>query len=91
MPDWYVKRNGEDSPYPYSLRLGGCEYSLTEAEFGDLFAAFTAVANMVDGPYCVESEGYQDIEHFVARPDEVQELRSLLKLAPKSPLTIRRE
>lgn len=89
MPDWYVKRNGEDSHYPYSLRLGGCEYSLTKTEFF-AFANAVRTVHLAEEPVCIESEGYQDIEHNVARPNEVQELRSLLKLAPKQAMTIRR-
>lgn len=78
MPDWYVRRNSEDDPYPYSVRLGGCEYSLTEEEFGDLFAAFYAVANMNDGPYCVESEDYQDL--VIASASKSGQAESLLSL-----------
>lgn len=78
MPDWYVQRNSEDSHWPYSVRFGGCEYSLTEEEFGDLFAAFYAVAHMKDGPYCVESEDYRDL--VIANASKSGQAESLLNL-----------
>jgi len=59
--DWYVKRNGEDSPYPYSVRLGGCEYSLTEEEFDELATAYCRVLEATKTQMCIESEAYQDL------------------------------
>jgi hypothetical protein len=84
MPDWYVRRNSHDSPYEFSVRLGGCEYSLTEGEFNELFCAFLAVNNSLD-PLCVESEGYQDL--VIASTPKYEELKSLLGL--KAPPTRR--
>jgi hypothetical protein len=60
MPDWYVRRNSAESTYPFQIRLGGCEYSLTEEEWNILMYAFMKV-NASNGDFCVESEGYQDI------------------------------
>jgi|SRR5882672_8028069 len=76
--DWYVKRNGEDSPYPYSIRLGGCEYSLTEEEFQELHSAFDRVWE-ADCPYCVESEAYQDL--IIASGTDKPSLLDILKIA----------
>ena len=83
MPDWYVRRNNAESAFPFQVRLGGCEYSLTEADFTLLTQAFWHVhTNYKDE---VTSEGYQDIviSHSSAKVD----LRSLIGLAlPKAPM-----
>jgi hypothetical protein len=77
MPDWYVRRNGAESPYPFQLRLGGCEYSLTEDEFQEIHSAFDRVWE-ADCAYYVESEGYQDL--VIASTPKYEELKSLLGL-----------
>jgi hypothetical protein len=77
MPDWYVQRNTDDSSYPYSVRLGGCEYSLTEEEFFELAQAFETIGSL-QGPGEVQSEDYQDL--VVASTPKYEELKSLLGL-----------
>jgi PHD/YefM family antitoxin component YafN of YafNO toxin-antitoxin module len=77
MPDWYVQRNSEGSPYPFQVRLGGCEYSLTEAEF-NTFAMTVYDVYLAEKPVCIESEGYQDL--VIASTPKYEELKSLLGL-----------
>jgi hypothetical protein len=77
VPDWYVQRNGNSSPYPFSVRLGGCEYSLTEEEFFELAQAFETIGSL-QGPGEVQSEGYQDL--VIASTPKYEELKSLLGL-----------
>lgn len=90
MPDWFIKRNGKDSPFPYHLRFGGCEYSLTEQQWMNLLEAMVAV-DQSSSPLCIESEGYQGISYAgPAREGEVQELRAILGLKGKPVMTIRR-
>jgi len=59
MPDWYVQRN-EDGPHAYSVRLGGCEYSFTEAEMEEYTLALYEVW-LNPKPKCIESEDYKDL------------------------------
>jgi hypothetical protein len=81
MPDWYIQRNSPESPYPYSIRMGGCEYSLTEQEFGDIARAVWAVW---EGRIAyAESEGYAHINY--AGPDKV-DLRKLIKVFDETPM-----
>lgn len=77
MPDWFVKRNSPDSFYPYSVRLGGCEYSLTEEDWAELFDAFFQV-NQTEAPLCVESEDYQDL--VISYSDNKPRLLDILKI-----------
>jgi hypothetical protein len=76
MPDWYVRRNDEGSAFPYAVRLGGCEYSLTEEEWGTLAGAFRAVDSgaLIE----VQSEGYQDL--VIASADKLRQAEALLSL-----------
>ena len=77
MPDWYVRRNEPEAPYPYSVRLGGCEYSLTEEEWAELIGAL----NSIDSGYDTyrESEDYKDI--IIASGSDKPRLLDILKLA----------
>jgi len=77
--DWYVKRNVSDNPYPYSVRLGGCEYSLTEEEFDELATAFCVVLEQVKTPMCIESKAYQDL--IIASGTDKPSLLDILKIA----------
>lgn len=83
MPDWYVRRNSEGSAFPYQIRLGGCEYSLTEEEFQAMFDAFMEVADAV-GACCIESEDYQDI--VISKGSAKPSLLDILNLKPKEPM-----
>lgn len=76
MPDWFVKRNGEDSPYPYHVRLGGCEYSLTEEQWTELTNAFYQVD--LGSTNYVESEDYADL--VIADTSKAEQGKSLLSL-----------
>ena len=82
MPDWYVRRNSAESAFPFQVRLGGCEYSLTEADFILLTQAFWHVhTNYKDE---VESEGYKDI--VIAKGTDKPDLRSLIGLTEIKPM-----
>jgi len=83
MPDWYVRRNEEGSTFPYQIRLGGCEYSLTEAEWSELIYAFQAVEE-TSVPVCIESEDYQDI--VIASGDAKKSLSSIMGHSPREPM-----
>ena len=73
MTEWYIQRNS-DGPYPLQLRFGGCEYSLTEAEFS-LFAE--AVYKIRSGIInYAESEAYADLCYAGPKVD----LREILNL-----------
>jgi hypothetical protein len=77
MPDWYVRKNDEGSVFPYSVRLGGCEYSLDHEQWAALTTAFHLVdSGQVD---CVESEGYQDL--VIASSDNKPKLSDIMGLA----------
>ena len=82
MPDWYVRRNGTDNPYPYAIRLGGCEYSLTEEEWNE----FTSAIYNVDlgALQEVESEDYKDI--VIASGDAKKSLSSIMGQTPREPM-----
>jgi hypothetical protein len=76
MPDWYILRNDESSAYPYQVRLGGCEYSLTHEEWADLAIAF----HLIDSgkAKCIESQDYQDLVY--SRNAEKASLSSIMNL-----------
>jgi hypothetical protein len=88
MPDWYVKRNNVDSPYPYAVRLGGCEYSLTEEDFDELATAFCRVLEAVKTPMCIESDDYQDL--VIASSTDKRSLDDIMKLPKPNTDPIRR-
>lgn len=82
MVDWYVKRNGEDSPYPYSVRLGGCEYSLTEEEWIEYSDAVIRVRD-TRANYA-ESEAYQDL--VISSSDNKRSLSDIMGHKPIEPM-----
>jgi hypothetical protein len=74
MPDWYVRRNDKGAAFPYQIRLGGCEYSLTEAEW-EMLASGVGLVFEHDADYC-ESEGYHDLT--IAKGDDKKSLSSIM-------------
>jgi len=79
MPDWYVRRNEEGSAFAFQIRLGGCEYSLTEEEFNELTQAFRAVrkGDMEE----VQSADYAD--NVISHSDNKRSLSEIMGTAAK--------
>ena len=77
MPDWYVQKNSDDARYPFQVRLGGCEYSLSHEEWAEFFDAMLQ-ANQAEGELRVESEEYKDI--VIASATKEGQAQSLLAL-----------
>lgn len=90
MPDWYIRRHEEgDFPWPYSVRLGGCEYSLTHEQWAELATAFRRVdAGEVSK---VESDEYQELkmDNEARQNPDKPSLLDILNLKPKATINRR--